>query len=206
MKKFGVALLILSMLIALVACGGNNNNVENHHIMSEQEIQDLLASLESSEPYMSANQPEEYATFGETLTLGHRFEITFVDNVTISKPRRSPLNVEPVRVHEVYESNSEIIMIPVVLTNIAEIGHTLSASEVSIIAPNEARQGHTDFDAAMRLMGEDIDAILPTIHRSIAAGETIEGYIFLVYDGDGDYLIRLPHRDNRYNVRLLISR
>jgi len=206
MKKFAAALFMLLILIALVACGGNNNNVENHHIMSEQEIQDLLASLESFQPDLSTNQPEEYATFGETLTLGHRFEITFLDNVTFSSPLRSPVDGDIVRTREVYDNNSEIVIIPAILTNIDDRGHILAVSETSLITPSGARQGHPEFNAAGALMTESFGAFSPTIHRSIAAGETIEGYIFIIYNGDGDYLISLPHRGDRYNVRLPISR
>jgi len=168
MKKLGIALFMVLILIALVACGGNNNNVENHHIMSEQEIQDLLASLESSEPDMSANQPEEYATFGETLILGHRFEITIIDNVTITRSLRSPVDGESALIKEVYDG--EIIMIPAILTNIDDRGHYFSQTEISVIAPSGEAQGHTVLSAATSLMREAIGVFSPTIHRTINAG------------------------------------
>ena len=201
MKKFLLTTLMVGLLILLVACRRDEGVEATQNLIAiENQENDILAGLSPSQPI------EEYATFGETITLGHRFELTFIDNVSIASPLRSPMDGDPMRTQELYDSGIEIIIIPAILTNIDDSGHFLAVSEVSLITPNDQSQGHPEFSAAMTLMRESHTAFSSTIHRSIGAGETIEGYIFLIYDGDGDYLIRLPHRTLRYDVRLPISR
>ena len=204
MKKLLVMMLMVFVLFVLVACNGNDDMVETDDTLINQQEQSegeasFIDDVASGDGSMTFGN---YYTFGDTINLWDRFELVLHDDVIITRPLRTPFPDESEQVHQFYEGYA--IKVPSTLTNIEVDGSqnfTLTYVVFGSTGIRYSMYEHLDIGG---LMWCPILEQIPGITHDVYAGETIEGYIFLVYDGDGDYWISWSAQD--ISIRLPISR
>ena len=225
MKKIMSAVVLVFVLLVITACGGNGElqendrqpvSTQNQQAQQDQNpdtaqnvIDEIGAALDQAQGNNNAvaNISGEYYTFGDTINLWDEWELTFIDNITITQALRTPREGESEQVHRIYAG--EIVLFPATLTNISgENRPSGFLSNFNIDSPNGERQGfHLLMDVADLMWDHsNPEYSFPDINSSLAANETLEGYVFAVYDGDGDYWIHWPAHLVSIPVRLPVSR
>jgi len=219
MKKIMSAVLLVFVLLVITACGGNGNSAESNEqspavqIQQPEDAQNVIDEVAGALDQAQNNDnavvsvPGEYYTFGDVINLWDEWELVFLENVSISEPTSS-LSVGASNDERAVEiSNGEIIRIPAMLTNISGVDRPQGLMDnYSVHGSNGEVQPRRELDVAMSLMRDPDLGHIPSIHTSANAGDIIEGYIFLIYVGDGDYWIHWPAHLVSIPVRLPVSR
>lgn len=216
MKKLLLMGLTMFILLALAACNGNGGA---YTTTSETQESDSTAAATTP---ATDTQPmfKNYYTFGDTLiiTIGRdpEWEVIFFDGIVVTEqlsPARTPRDDASARTWQSYEitRGREVIAMPARVTNISG-GNRPQGMSMSYIAYSPVRGGEgqeeamtvTEFSAIRNRM-IDSEASFPSVHvGGMEAGDYVYGYIFLIYEGDGDYWVRWPWQD--LNVRIPVSR
>jgi hypothetical protein len=217
MKRILLVSLLACVLLALTACRGDNGNgIQNNDTQPPpQQVQQPEQTPPTSPDQTQDNSPSDttvapearpasgsYYTFGDVINLWDNWEITFFDDVIITRPTRTPSTNEPERVHQFYDGY--VIKIPTSLTNIGETGPDNFMVNYMVLSSTGEVYAMHDHIAIGRLMLCPTLGRVPGITHDVDAGETIEGYFFMVFDGDGDYWIQWPGQG--IDVKLPISR
>ena len=221
MKKIMSAVLLILIPMAMTACGGSSDSQESDRqpppIQNQQtqppdtaqnvinEVGEALNQAQSGGNPM-LNVSGEYYTFGDIITLWDEWELVFIDNVIITEPTFSLTSEANARDIEI--ANGEIVKIPAVLTNVTEADRRPQAltDNYRVYGSNGEVQPRRELDVAMSLMRDPDLGRIPSIHVSANPGEVVEGYIFLIYVGDGDYWLHWPVHLVSIPVRLPVSR
>jgi len=232
MRKFTTMAILAIALFAVAACGrGNNGNVAEDSTAQPQQtqLQDPQQPSDTQEQNQnettSANESTTetamstsgtYYTFGDIINIRDELEIVFLDGVIITEqltPRVTPSDNAPQITWDNYEriKGREVVKIPVILTNVSELARPQNLEFVYFAyGPSGERQegdvGGPLFAIAVSMADPITGYIYGDVHDSVPTGESIEGYVFLIYDGNGDYWIHWPDRLGGMQVRLPISR
>jgi len=217
MKKFMLTGLLVCALLVVAACRSNNDiddtpppqrtqgqetQPNQPEAPPSQESSEVASGNETNAPPLA---PGSYYTFGDTINLWDEWELIFFDNVVLTRPTHFLWDGATEREQEIYDG--EIVKVPAILTNVSETNKPQGLMmDYTVYGSNGQVQSVRDIDTVSGLMFDINIGRIPGIHHSADAGEVIEGYVFLIYDGSGDYWIRWPDRLGGMQVRLPISR
>ena len=231
MKKLFVLLLMVFVLFALVACGGDNDADTPPAVEQNTPTPSSTPTTQDETPVANEAEngevellSEDYYTFGDVIVLmsqvgmdeyEERFEIIIHDFVI----------VEPIYCVEEHiarfwgregladmlQDIREVVVFSVTITNICD--SSTQHGGVQIWGPTGERQKNDLVMARGQICylmtGPDtrhdsLHAFHPV--RRIQPGETFEGYIYAIYEGDGDYWVRMAVFGPGVYARLPVSR
>ncbi len=181
--------IVLLMILFLAACEPSMITGDTGELGSEKETESAILELkteeiEKTEEKLKTDGPVELsfgASFdfdGFRIELGQDYSFVRLDN-ELSDYR-----------------GEEVIVIPSSLTNISGNTQSLNRSSVTIFDQSGITAANLDnfFEDSIQATGQ------------IKDGQTFKGYFYILYTGDGDYLILFSTINQEVEVRLPIER
>jgi len=161
MKKFKVLGLVLSMLAVLVlwGCGSDDADNDNNDVDTEV-VEETGEEPEEEEP--------------DYLTLGSTFEFDDLE-ITIGT------DIEWVTVENQFSDHdgADVIQLPITITNLSDDTHGLNMFFFTFFGSNGTR-----LDGVSSFFDNSVD-----FAGDMRSGATQESYMYILFDGDGEYVI-----------------
>lgn len=198
--------LVTFTLIALVACGGNG---DTQGTPNQQEATQSTTQNGGIINGHAREIPDFYYSVGDIVDLWGNWELVIHGGARVVTPisenTAAFLDMDGVRerAHEIKEAG--ILLIPATLTRTGapdqagrRDGVAWLYTSISVYGPNgQVMNGHgiQKIDEHIlwgmrRNSAHEMDP-MPAIGTELLPYESQDGYIFAIYDGDGDYLIRI---------------
>ena len=220
MKRFFVGLILTASMLAFVACGGNDTNTTTTQQTQNATAQTATPPVQNETPASeSANTFEGYYTFGDVFILDNRragkLEVTIGEQASFLFSIDSPLEEIDGR---------DVIMIPIRIENTGDSEAMLSEfftplGGMNYNYPSGERVNHRDnvaINAHFRVINvtdETDPRFVPNPDFTVGTpggypyrlpiGEVIHRHIYMLYDGDGDYILNIT---GGTSVRFPVSR
>jgi len=221
MRRLLVIGLLVFAMFALTACGGNEDIVDTP-TQGAQEPPTTQNEISPDSNTISGHAreiPSSFYSVGDIIDLWGSWELVVHEGARVVSPiSESPAAFLDMR-DGVRERASEIeeagiLIIPATLTRTGapdqagrHDGVAWLFTSLSVYGPNgQVMDGHDIFSVdeqiiwGMRRDSEHEMDPPAAIGTELLPGESQQGYIFAIFDGDGDYLIRIRDRNATYIV------
>ena len=225
MKKFLFMVLVGFVLFALVACGGNGNTADTPDTQAPTTQNETPSSGDATSGH-ATEFPDSYYTIGDVINFWDYWELVFHEGARVVPHIPENLSRYDDRDDGIRERAQEIaeagiLLIPATITRTGapdqagrRDGVAWFYQSYSVFGPNgEVMDRHSIgspdqsilWELTRDFSQEEAPTTEPYVFAELLPGESHRGYIFAIYDGDGDYIIQIRSGQRAMFIVITVS-